>query len=60
MDYKNEHFDGWDIEAGLPLPYMNWATVFVKRYEWSGEDGAKDAKGNDVHTQSLCTNNSRS
>jgi adhesin/invasin len=40
--------DGWDIEAGLPLPYMNWATVFVKRYEWSGEDGAKDAKGNDV------------
>ena len=25
--------DGWDIEAGLPLPYMNWATVFVKRYQ---------------------------
>ena len=40
--------DGWDIEAGLPLPYMNWATVFVKRYEWSGEDGAKDIKGNDL------------
>jgi len=40
--------DGWDIEAGLPLPYMNWATVFVKRYEWSGEDGAKDIKGNDA------------
>ena len=40
--------DGWDIEAGLPLPYMNWATVFVKRYEWSGEGGAKDIKGNDA------------
>ena len=40
--------DGWDIEAGLPLPYMNWATVFVKRYEWSGEDGRKDIKGNDA------------
>ena len=40
--------DGWDIEAGLPLPYMNWATLFVKRYEWSGEDGAKDIKGNDA------------
>ena len=40
--------DGWDIEAGLPLPYMNWATVFVKRYEWSGEDGAKDIEGNDA------------
>jgi adhesin/invasin len=40
--------DGWDIEAGLPLPYMNWATVFVKRYEWDGVDGGKDAKGNDA------------
>ena len=40
--------DGWDIEAGLPLPYMNWATVFVKRYKWDGVDGGKDAKGNDA------------
>jgi hypothetical protein len=40
--------DGWDIEAGLPLPYMNWATVFVKRYQWDGVDGGKDAKGNDA------------
>ena len=40
--------DGWDIEAGLPLPYMNWATVFVKHYEWDGVDGGKDAKGNDA------------
>jgi hypothetical protein len=29
--------DGYDIEAGVPLPYMNWATVFVKNF-----------KGNDV------------
>ena len=27
---------------------MNWATVFVKRYEWDGVDGGKDAKGNDA------------
>ena len=40
--------DGWDIEAGLPLPYMNWATVFVKRYQWDAVEGAKDAKGNDA------------
>jgi len=40
--------DGWDVEAGLPLPYMNWATVFVKHYEWDGVDGGKDAKGNDA------------
>ena len=40
--------DGWDIEAGLPLPYMNWATVFIKRYKWDGVVGAKDLKGNDA------------
>ncbi len=40
--------DGWDIEAGLPLPYMNWATVFVKRYKWDAAEGGKDAKGNDA------------
>jgi len=40
--------DGWDIEAGLPLPYMNWATVFVKRYKWDAVEGGKDAKGNDA------------
>jgi len=40
--------DGWDIEAGLPLPYMNWATVFVKRYKWEAVEGGKDAKGNDA------------
>ena len=40
--------DGWDVEAGLPLPYMNWATVFLKRYEWDAYDGVADAKGNDV------------
>jgi adhesin/invasin len=40
--------DGWDIEAGLPLPYMNWATVFVKRYQWDAVEGGKDAKGNDA------------
>ena len=40
--------DGWDVEAGLPLPYMNWATVFLKRYEWDAYEGVADAKGNDV------------
>ena len=40
--------DGWDVEACLPLPYMNWATVFLKRYEWQGYDGVADAKRNDV------------
>ena len=46
--FEERALDGWDIEAGLPLPYMNWATVFVKRYNWDGVDGAKDLKGNDA------------
>tara|TARA_B100001093_G_scaffold266611_1_gene255019 strand:- start:1149 stop:2156 length:1008 start_codon:yes stop_codon:yes gene_type:complete len=40
--------DGWDIEAGFPLPYMNWATLFFKRYQWDGIDGGRDAKGYDA------------
>jgi adhesin/invasin len=48
MDYKNEHSMVGISKPGLPLPYMNWATVFVKRYEWDGVDGGKDAKGNDA------------
>ena len=27
---------------------MNWATVFVKRYQWDAVEGGKDAKGNDA------------
>ena len=46
--FEERALDGWDIEAGLPLPYMNWATVFVKRYQWDAVEGAKDAKGNDA------------
>ena len=34
VNQQERALDGWDIEAGLPLPYMNWATVFVKHYEW--------------------------
>ena len=40
--------DGWDIEAGLPLPYMNWATLFFKRYQWDGIGSSRDAKGYDA------------
>ena len=40
--------DGYDIEFGLPFPYMNWATLFVKRYQWDAHLGASDIKGNDV------------
>ena len=48
LGLQERALDGWDIEAGLPLPYMNWATLFFKRYKWDGIDGGKDAKGYDA------------
>jgi len=39
---------GYDIEAGVPLPYMNWATVFVKHFEWNAYSGVDDKEGQNV------------
>jgi adhesin/invasin len=40
--------DGYDLEAGIPLPYMNWATVFIKHFKWDAYDGADDLEGQDL------------
>lgn len=41
--------DGYDIEAGLPLPYINWATIFVKHSNWKSEiASASDLRVNEV------------
>ena len=37
---------GYDLEVGMPLPYMNWATVFVKHFRWDAVDNVFDKKGN--------------
>ena len=39
---------GSDLEAGVPLPYMNWAKLYVRGFIWYGVDGVNDLKGNDV------------
>ncbi len=39
---------GTDLEVGVPLPYMNWAKVYVRGFIWDSIDGVKDLKGNDV------------
>ncbi|NQW35141.1 MAG: inverse autotransporter beta domain-containing protein [Methylophilales bacterium] len=39
---------GYDIEAGLPLPYLNWMTLFVRNYRWNAYNGEKDILGNDI------------
>ena len=47
--YLEHALDGFDIEAGIPLPYMNWATLFAKRSEWGSEvAAAADLKVNEV------------
>jgi len=39
---------GYDLEFGMPLPYMNWVTVFGKSFVWDGVDGLYDIRGNDL------------
>jgi adhesin/invasin len=37
--------DGYDLELGIPLPYMNWATVFANHFKWDAFNGVADKKG---------------
>jgi len=39
---------GTDVEVGVPLPYMRWAKVYARAFDWYGVDGAYDLKGTDV------------
>lgn len=39
---------GSDLEIGMPLPYMNWATLFIKQFRWDAVDNVFDKKGNTV------------
>ena len=48
-DGLEEHaLGGTDLEAGVPLPYMNWAKLYVRGFIWNAYDGAADLKGNDI------------
>jgi adhesin/invasin len=44
----DEHaLGGVDLEIGIPLPYMNWATFYAKAFKWNTETpGVKDSIGN--------------
>jgi adhesin/invasin len=39
--------DGQDIEAAVPLPYINWAKASVRHFKWDAYDNLSDLKGND-------------
>ena len=38
--------DGWDLELGVPLPFINWAKVYAKTFRWHGESN-DDFDGNE-------------
>ena len=49
MNNIQEHaLGGTDLEAGLPLPFMNWAKVYGRGFIWKGEEGSNDLKGGDI------------
>ncbi len=37
---------GYDIEAGLTLPYMPGGKIYHKQFQWDAENGVSDLKGN--------------
>lgn len=47
-NYEERALGGTDLEVGVPLPYMNWAKVYVRGFIWDSVDGVKDLKGNDL------------
>ena len=46
----DEHsLGGVDVEIGIPLPYMNWATFYARAFRWhSVIRGEKDSIGSDL------------
>ena len=46
----DEHaLGGVDLEIGIPLPYMNWATFYARSFRWhSAIRGEKDSIGSDL------------
>lgn len=38
--------DGYDLEAGIAVPYVPAVMVYAKHFEWNADDGGTDLKGN--------------
>ena len=48
-DLKEHALGGVDLEIGVPLPYMNWATFYARAFKWDSViRGGKDSIGNDL------------
>ena len=48
-DLDEHALGGLDLEIGIPLPYMNWATFYARAFKWhSVIKGEKDSIGSDL------------
>ena len=47
---------GSDLEIGIPIPYMNWATIFLKQFRWDAVDNVFDKKGNTLSLRAFVPN----
>ena len=45
---QEKALSGQDVELGVPLPYMNWAKVYAKRFKHEAAGTASDIKGDDL------------
>lgn len=46
--YEERAMGGADIELGIPLPYMPWAKIYGRKFEWYAFDGVANLKGTDL------------
>jgi len=45
---QEKALSGQDIELGVPLPHVNWAKVYVKRFKHEAAGTSPDIKGDDL------------
>ena len=49
--YEEQALSGWDIEAGIPMPYFNWTKFYARKFFWSAVEGGEDLQGKDLSLQ---------
>jgi len=46
---EEQGLGGYDIELGIPLPYINWSKLYFREFKWkSAIGGEKDISGRDL------------
>jgi len=53
--YQERASNGYDLEAAVPVPYMNWMNVSVKKFRWD-RDGVDLARGNEFSMNAALPN----